>query len=121
GSIGTLELAAAHERDAQGAEVSEPHFVESRVAVDVRARLEPFDLNVISPIAPREDGNERRGDARHARHRGQIVLVPLAERCGTRGLVPVELRRDAERNDVVDVEPEIHTTHIAKTLHEESG
>ena len=118
--VGARELAARDERHAHRPEVAGADLVEAGVAVDVGPGLEALDLHVVAPVAAGEQRHERGRHAGDARQRRELVFEPLEQLARPLGRVGVELRRDAERDDVVDLEAEIDAADVEQALGEEA-
>src|SRR5690606_7865375 len=73
------------------------------------------------PVAPRERGYQRLGDARHAGERLELLLYAVEERARAGVVVAVERRREREGDEVVHTQAEAYLTDIAEALHEQTG
>ena len=112
GGVGACELASRDERNAERPEISGADFVVARFGVRVRSRLKSFHADAVAPVAAGEQRHEPLGDASHAGQRGQVVLEALEQLRGLLRLVPVQLRRDAERDHVLRLQAEIHAADV---------
>ena len=77
-------------------------------------------FDAIAPIVVAQQSDEIRGHAVHTRERGQLLFRSREQRFRARRVVSTEPRRDAERHDVVHVNPQVHATHVPQALHEQS-
>ena len=104
-------------------EVSGPDLVVARVRVGVRARLEAFHRDVVAPVARRASSGTsdvgRRRSRRAARASSSSSALEQLPRLLRR--VAVQLRRDAEHDHVVGLQPEIDAADVEQALGEQPG
>ena len=120
GGVRPRERPAGQQRYAEGSEVAGGHRVVVRVGRQLRLGLESLYHHVTGPTVAGEQPDERRGDAGHARLRGQRVLDPLEKGLRRPGRVAAELGRQTERNDVLGTDAEFDPADVAQALDEQS-
>ncbi len=108
------------QRDAKGGEVAGADLVVPRVDVHVGPGRKPLYVDVRPPFASRQERNHRTGRAAHTGDRAHLVLHPTIEQQGAGAVVSAPIRRDAERDHVVDVHTKIHPRHVDQALQEEA-
>jgi len=115
------ELSTRDQRHAERLEIARIDLVVPGLCIGVRAASESLDRDIVAPIVSGEQCDSRNRDAGRPRDAGQFLLGPLVERLRALGFVAVEARRNAERDDVVDLDAEIDTRDVGQALDEQAG
>ncbi len=117
--VAVRERSPAPQRNTEGIEVAGTDCAPCRAGVDSRRRVDTFYRESPAQREVVEQRNRRGADAAHARLRGKGLLDAIVENRHSSGIVCVQMRRDAEAHDRVDVHAEILAANVHEAAREQ--
>src|SRR6185312_13682263 len=114
------ELAPGEERYTERGEVARTDLVVVGVAVGVRSGPEPLYGDISLPVVTSQNRHVRRRHGCHTRRCPKLLFETLEEQTSAVKRVAVQIGRQTERDNVIDVESKIHATDVQQALHKET-